>query len=177
MSVPTEVVADGKAKILSTVNSFKDVNMEPVNGVSLMSFVGVDMNDLTFFWVELHLPLSFPFLQSKKILLDRFCISITVDEFVLQAVDSKEARIRGFDRFREVVYERQEQQWTQNCSLWHSRDDISLLRSTPIQLHLLLPVPKECFNPFEGISTDSIEAELIQKPLMRYLIKGLCKVQ
>ena len=53
--------------------------MEPVNGVSLMSFVGVDMNDLTFFWVELHLPRPFPFLQSK-ILLDWFCISITFDE-------------------------------------------------------------------------------------------------
>ena len=123
----------GKAKILSIVNSFKDVTMEPVNGVSLVSFVGVDMNDLTFFWMELHLPLSFQFLQIKKILLDRFCISITVDEFVQQAVVSKEARIGGFDRFREVVYECQEQQWTQNCSLWHSRDDISLLRSTPIQ--------------------------------------------
>ena len=58
MYVPTEVVADGKAKILSTVNSFKGVTMESVYGVSLVSFVGDDVNDLTFFWVELHLPLS-----------------------------------------------------------------------------------------------------------------------
>ena len=70
MSVPTEVVADGKAEILSTANSFKGVTMEPVYGVSLVSFVGAGMNDQTCFWVELHLPLSFPFLHSKKILLD-----------------------------------------------------------------------------------------------------------
>ena len=70
MSVPTEVVADGKAQILSTVNSFNGVTMGPVYGVSLVSFVGADVNDLTFFGVELHLPLSFPFLQSKNILLD-----------------------------------------------------------------------------------------------------------
>ena len=36
MSVPTKVVADGKAEKLSTVNSFKDVTMEPVYGVSLV---------------------------------------------------------------------------------------------------------------------------------------------
>ena len=70
MSMPTEVVADGKAEIFSTVNSFKGVTMEPEYVVSLVSFVGADVNDLTFFWVELHLPLSFPSLQSKKILLD-----------------------------------------------------------------------------------------------------------
>ena len=51
MSVPTEVVADGKAEILSTVNSFKGVTMEPVYVVSLLSFVGADVNDLTFFWL------------------------------------------------------------------------------------------------------------------------------
>ena len=49
MSVPTEVVADGKAEIFSTVNSFKGVTMESEYGVSLMSFVGADVNDLTFF--------------------------------------------------------------------------------------------------------------------------------
>ena len=70
MSVPTEVVADGKAEIFSAVNSFKSMTMEPIYGVSLVSFIGIDVNDLTFFWVELHLPLSFPFLQMKKILLD-----------------------------------------------------------------------------------------------------------
>ena len=47
----TEVVADGKAKILSTVNSFKGVTMEPVYDVSLVSFVGADVNDLTFFFL------------------------------------------------------------------------------------------------------------------------------
>ena len=41
----------------------------------------------------------------------------------------------------------------------------------------LLSMTKECFYPFKGISVDSIEAELIQKPLMRYFIKGFCKVQ
>ena len=51
MSVPTEVVANGKAVILSTVNSFKGVTMEPVYGVSLVSFVDADVNDLTFFWL------------------------------------------------------------------------------------------------------------------------------
>ena len=43
----------------------------------------------------------------------------------------------------------------------------------PVQYNLLLSMPKECFYPFMGISAGSIEAELIQKPLMRYLIKGL----
>ena len=70
MSVATEVVTDGKAEILSTVNSFNGVTMEPVYGVSLVSFFGADVNDLTFFWVELHLSLSFLFLQSKNVLLD-----------------------------------------------------------------------------------------------------------
>ena len=66
----SSVVTDGKAEILSTVNSFKGVTMELVYGVSLVTFVGADVNDLAFLWVELHLPLSFLFLQSKKILLD-----------------------------------------------------------------------------------------------------------
>ena len=54
MSVQTEVFADGKGEILYTVNSFKGVTIEPVYSLSLISFVGADMNDLTFFWVELH---------------------------------------------------------------------------------------------------------------------------
>ena len=70
MSVLTEVVADGKAEIFSAVNSFKGMTVEPIYDVSLMSFIDIDVNDLTFFWMELHLPLSFPFLQSRKILLD-----------------------------------------------------------------------------------------------------------
>ena len=45
MSVPTKVIAYGKAEILSSVCD----HMEPVYGVSLMSFVGTDVNDLTFF--------------------------------------------------------------------------------------------------------------------------------
>ena len=57
MSVP----ADGKGQILSAVNSFKGVTMEYVYGLSLVSFVDADVNDLTFFWVELHLPLLFSF--------------------------------------------------------------------------------------------------------------------
>ena len=57
MSVPTEVVADGKAEILSTDNSFKGATMEPVYGVSLVWFVGADVNDLTFFCVEFRLQL------------------------------------------------------------------------------------------------------------------------
>ena len=48
MSVPTEVVADGKAEILTTVNSFNGVTMEPVYGVFIVSFVCADVNDLTF---------------------------------------------------------------------------------------------------------------------------------
>ena len=38
-------------------------------------------------------------------------------------------------------------------------------------------MPKEYFYPVKGTSAESIEAELIQKPLMRYLVKGFCKVQ
>ena len=49
MSVPNEVVANGKAEILSAVNSFEGVTMEPVYGVSLVSFVGTDVNDHTIF--------------------------------------------------------------------------------------------------------------------------------
>ena len=55
MSMPTEVVADGKVEILSTDNSFKGATMEPVYGVSLVSFVFADVDDLTFFCVEFHL--------------------------------------------------------------------------------------------------------------------------
>ena len=55
MSVPTEVVADGKAEILPTDNSFKGATMEPAYGVSLVSVIGADVNYLTFFCVEFHL--------------------------------------------------------------------------------------------------------------------------
>ena len=46
--MPTEVVTDVKAEILSAGYSFKGVTMEPVYVVSPMSFFGTDVNDLTF---------------------------------------------------------------------------------------------------------------------------------
>ena len=60
MYVPNEVIPYGKAEILSVVNSFKSVIMGPVYSVSLVSLIGTDVNDLTFFWVELHLLLLIP---------------------------------------------------------------------------------------------------------------------
>ena len=63
MFVSAEVVADGDTEILSAVNNFKSVTMEHVFCVCLVSLVGDDADDLAFLRVELHLPLSFPFLQ------------------------------------------------------------------------------------------------------------------
>ena len=110
--------------------------MEPVFSVSLVSFVDDDADDLAFLRVELHLPLSFPFLQGLKNLLDGLCIGIDK-----QAVACKEARIRGSDSFWEVDNEGQEKQWAQNCSLWYARDHIGLQVSAPVQYNLLLSMP------------------------------------
>ena len=46
--MPTEVVTDGRAEILSAVYSLKGVTMKPVYVVSPMSFFGTDVNDLNF---------------------------------------------------------------------------------------------------------------------------------
>ena len=70
MLVPAEVIADGDTEILSAVNNFRSVTMEPIFSMSLVSFIGDDADDLAFLRVELHLQISFPFLQGLKILLD-----------------------------------------------------------------------------------------------------------
>ena len=67
MFMPAEVVADGNAKIIPTVNHFQCVTVEAVLSLYLMAFVVNDANDLAFLRVELHLACLCLFLQGLKI--------------------------------------------------------------------------------------------------------------
>ena len=51
------VLNDSNAEILCVVNNFKGVTRDHEFCLYLEMFVGNDVDDLTFFWWELHLPL------------------------------------------------------------------------------------------------------------------------
>ena len=65
--------------------------MEPVYSVSLVSLVGTDVNDLTFFWMELHLLLS----HSPKA--RRSCLTVSASASQLMSLYSRQSSAKVRD--------------------------------------------------------------------------------
>ena len=62
--LPLKVIAEGYTKVFGAVCDLKALTVEEIVGLSAVLLVCRDSQYRTLFWMEAHLPLGFPVLQS-----------------------------------------------------------------------------------------------------------------